>query len=308
MKIGLMVPIGVRDDGRAIPYHELRELVTRAEAEGLDSLWVADHLVFREHGETFGIHEAWTMLTAFAAVTNRVELGSLVLALPFRNPAVTAKMAAALDEVSGGRLILGIGCGWNRTEFEAFDFPFDHRVARFEEAAAILVSLLRDGRVSFTGRYHCADVVLDPPARPGGPPILIAGKQPRMLRSVARLADSWNAAWYGRWEDADELRERLARLDAALAEAGRDRSTLEITIGVNVAFPDLAGDEDLPRRVIAGSVEEVAEGLAAYAAIDARHLIVSLTPATLDGVIALARAASIARARAGGAATPNGSS
>ena len=132
MKIGLMMPLGGRESERSpLPYSDLSEMALRAETDGLDSLWVADHLLFREEEWTFGMHEAWTMLTAFAALTSRAAVGTLVLALPFRNPGVTAKMAAALDDVSAGRLILGIGCGWHEPEFEAFDLPFDHRVARF---------------------------------------------------------------------------------------------------------------------------------------------------------------------------------
>ncbi|MEP6681550.1 MAG: LLM class flavin-dependent oxidoreductase [Chloroflexota bacterium] len=298
MKIGLMMPLGERETERSpLPYSVLREMALRAEADGLDSLWVADHLLFREDGDTFGIHEAWTMLTAFTALTSRVAVGTLVLALPFRNPGVTAKMAAALDELSGGRLILGIGCGWHEPEFEAFDLPFDHRVARFEEAAEILVRLLRDGHVDFEGQYHAArSAELRPSAAAGRPPILIAGKQPRMLRLVARHADAWNAAWYGTLDQATELRERLARLGAALAEEGRDAATLEITVGVNVAFPDLAQGEELPARAISGSVEQVAQGLRGYEAINASHLIVSLTPSTTEAVASLARAAQLARA------------
>lgn len=298
MKIGLMMPLGERETERSpLSYSMLREMALRAEADGLDSLWVADHLLFREDGETFGIHEAWTMLTAFAALTSRVAVGTLVLALPFRNPGVTAKMAAALDEVSGGRLILGIGCGWHEPEFEAFDLPFDHRVARFEEAAEILVGLLRDGQVDFAGQYQAArSNELRPPAAAGHPPILIAGKQPRMLRMVARHADAWNAAWYGPLDQATELRERLARLGAALAEEGRDPATLEITVGVNVVFPDLAQGEELPAKAISGSVEQVAQGLRGYEAINASHLIVSLTPSTTEAVASLARAAQLARA------------
>jgi probable F420-dependent oxidoreductase len=271
-------------------------MALRAEADGLDSLWVADHLLFRQEEGTFGMHEAWTMLTAFAALTSRVEVGTLVLALPFRNPGVTAKMAAALDELSGGRLTLGIGCGWHEPEFEAFDLPFDHRVARFEEAAEVLIRLLRNGRADFDGQYHAARAnELRPPASPGRPPILIAGKQPRMLRMVARHADAWNAAWYGTVDRADELRQRLDRLEKALADEGRDPATLEITVGLNVAFPDLAGDEEIPAKVIAGTVEQVGEGLRGYQAVNASHLIVSLTPSTTEAVAALAQAAELAR-------------
>ena len=125
------------------------------------STW-RDHLLFREGSRTEGIHEAWTVLSAVAALTSRVEIGPLVLAVPFRNPALTAKMAAELDEVSGGRLVLGLGCGWHEPEFEAFDFPFDHRVGRFEEALGIIIPLLREGRVRFEGRWHRANAELAP--------------------------------------------------------------------------------------------------------------------------------------------------
>jgi alkanesulfonate monooxygenase SsuD/methylene tetrahydromethanopterin reductase-like flavin-dependent oxidoreductase (luciferase family) len=298
MKIGLMMPLGERESERSpLPYSDLRGMALRAEADGLDSLWVADHLLFREGDGTIGMHEAWTMLTAFAALTSRVAVGTLVLALPFRNPGVTAKMAAALDDVSAGRLILGIGCGWHEPEFEAFDLPFDHRVARFEEAAEVLLRLLRNGQADFEGRYHAARAnELRPPATPGRPAVLIAGKQPRMLRMVARHADAWNAAWYGTVDLADELRERLDRLGKALADEGRDPATLEITVGVNVAFPDLSGNEEIPAKVIAGSIQQVAEGLRGYEAVNASHLIASLTPSTPEAVAALAQAAELARA------------
>ena len=158
------------------------------------------------------------MLTAVAAITSRVEIGPLVLALPFRNPALMAKMAAELDEVSGGRLILGLGCGWHEPEFDAFGYPFDHRVGRFDEGMQIVAPLLRGETVSFEGRWHRAENVqlLPQPIRDGGPPILIAGKQPRMLGLVAEHAVQWNNAWYGFPTDADVLRTRLADLRSAL--------------------------------------------------------------------------------------------
>ena len=195
----------------------IRAMAVAAEEHGLDSVWGADHLIFRDKGETEGIHESWTLLTAVAAVTSRVEVGPLVLAVPFRNPALTAKMASELDEISGGRLILGLGCGWHQPEFDAFDYPFDHRVSRFEEALAIMLPMLRGESVTFEGRYHAATdaEILPKPIREGGPPVLIAGKQPRMLDLVARHADQWNGAWYGDPRNADDLRTRLANLGDA---------------------------------------------------------------------------------------------
>lgn len=294
MKIGVMLPLG---DDETSGFADLRALGMAAEEAGLDSVWGADHLLFRGDGETTGIHECWTVLTAIAAVTSRVEIGPLVLALPFRNPALTAKMAAELDEVSGGRLILGLGCGWHRPEFDAFGYPFDHRVSRFDEGLQVLVPLLREGRVTFTGRYHHAvDAELRPrPVREGGPPIMIAGKRPRMLELVARYADQWNAAWYGHPDDAHELRERLANLRAALDAAGRDPATLETSAGIFVAFS--GADADAPERAIRGSLDEVANALAGYAALGISHLIAHVFPRTPAAVMMLGEAAALARDR-----------
>ena len=294
MKIGLMLPLGADETAG---FADLRALAMTAEEHGLDSVWGADHLIFRDEGETTGIHECWTVLTAIAAVTSRVEIGPLVLALPFRNPALTAKMAAELDEVSGGRLILGLGCGWHEPEFDAFGYPFDHRVSRFDEGLQVVVPLLRNGRVTYSGTYHhAADAELRPlPVREGGPPILIAGKQPRMLQLVARHADQWNAAWYGHPDQADELRERLGNLRTALDAAGRDPASLEITVGIFVAFE--GADADTPEHALRGMVEEIADGLAGYAALDVRHLIAHVFPRTTDAVKLLGEAAALARER-----------
>ena len=294
MKIGLMLPLAADETGG---WADLRALALEAEASGLDSVWGADHLIFRDEGETTGIHEAWTVLSGVAAITSRVEIGPLVLAVPFRNPALTAKMALELDELSGGRLILGLGCGWHEPEFDAFGYPFDHRVGRFEEAMKIIAPLLRGEPVTYEGRWHRAEEaeLIPPPVRDGGPPILIAGKQPRMLRLVAEHAAQWNGAWYGFPEQAGDLRTRLANVSAALADAGRDPSTLVRTAGIFVAF-DGAGD-DVPERAIRGSTEEIATALAGYAELGVSHLIAHVFPRTPSAVARLAEAAAIARDR-----------
>ncbi|HUH17534.1 MAG TPA: LLM class flavin-dependent oxidoreductase [Methylomirabilota bacterium] len=298
MRIGLMLPIAEdATTGRPPSFDHLRDMTLAAERGGLDSVWCADHVLFRSDDDgTRGIHEAWTMLAALAAVTERVELGPLVLCVPFRNPALTAKMAATLEEVSGGRLILGLGCGWHEPEFDAFDYPFDHRVGRFAEALDIILPMLRTGTATFEGRWHAArDAALTPRGpRPEGPPIMIAGKQPRMLELVARHADQWNAAWYGHPDEAHELRERLARLREALDAVGRDPGTLELTAGVFVAVAD---DPDAPDTAMRGSIEEIAQALAGYAELGMSHLIVHLWPRTPEAVTQLARAAAVARDR-----------
>jgi len=300
MKVGLMLPIGdLEKVARPLPWAELREMTLAAEASGLDSIWAADHLIFREDGLSSGIHECWTILAAVAAITERVEVGPLVLALPFRNPALTAKMAAALDEVSGGRLILGLGCGWHEPEFDAFDYPFDHRVGRFEEGLSVVLPLLRDGSVKVEGRWHRADAELLPRGpRPHGPPILIAGKLPRMLGLVARHADAWNAAWFGRRDEAGELTRRIGALREACAAEGRDPASIAMTVGLFVHFPELPdpGYEDPPRRAISGSVEEVGRALAEYEELGIEHAIVQAWPPTVAAATELGRAAAVARA------------
>jgi alkanesulfonate monooxygenase SsuD/methylene tetrahydromethanopterin reductase-like flavin-dependent oxidoreductase (luciferase family) len=299
MRVGVTVPLayGDTEDGRAPAFAETLDFAARAEAVGLDSIWVYDHLIFRFPPEPDeGVHEAWTTLTALAPLVPRVELGALVMCSSFRNAGLMAKMAATLDDLSGGRLILGLGCGWHEPEFDAFGYPFDHRVSRFEEGMRIVAPLVREGRVTFEGRYHRAiDAELRPPTvREGGPPILIAGKQPRMLKLVAEHADQWNAAWFGHPDQADELRTRLVNLRSALDEAGRDPASLAITVGIFVAFDD---DGDIPDRAIGGSVTDVGAALAGYADLGVSHLIVHLWPRSPDGVRRLAEAAAIARDR-----------
>ena len=165
MKVGLILPMSDDDGGGAPSWPQIRDLARQAEAGGADSVWVYDHLLLRLDGATRGIHEAWTLLSAIAVATERVELGTIVLATSFRSPAVLAKMATTLDAISDGRLILGLGCGWHEPEYTAFGFPFDHRVDRFEESLRIIGPLVREGAVTFVGDYHRAEDCAILPAR-----------------------------------------------------------------------------------------------------------------------------------------------
>jgi probable F420-dependent oxidoreductase len=299
VKVGVVIPSGPDDGaGGTFDWPHVRRVAETAEAAGFDSIWVYDHLLFRFADEpTQGIHEAWTILTALAVATQRVELGAIVFAMPFRNPALLAKMATTLDEVSGGRLILGVGCGWHEPEFDAFGFPFDHRVGRFEEALRVMVPLLRDGRVQFQGRWHAADAEIIPRYRraDGSPiPILIAGKRPRMRQLVAEYADAWNTAWLG---PVDELAPRLAPMLETLDEAGRDPASLEITVGVTVAAPGMphASPDAGSGSALRGEPEEIAAAIRAYAAAGVGHLICALDPGTPEMVEQLGRALALAR-------------
>ncbi len=294
MKIGVALPTSNQPSGPPPPYRVTRSFALRVEALGFDSIWIFDHLLYRypDKPDT-GVHEPWTMLSALAEATDRVELGTLVLAMRFRNPALLAKMTAALDDVSGGRLILGIGAGWHDPEFEAFGYPLDHRLGRFDEALEILVLLLRTNRATFEGQWHQArDAVMIPPMRTDVP-LLIAGRSPRMLRAIARHADQYNGAWYATPEDPILL-QRMADLDAACQAIGRAPASLVKTLGVNVRFPE-AGTPADPSKWLTGSPQAIADGLAAFDAAGYDHLIVWLEPMTERSVERLAEAVELFR-------------
>jgi probable F420-dependent oxidoreductase len=268
-------------------------MVQTAERIGLDSFWLADHLLYRfPDTETRGCWEVFTLLSALAPLTTRIKLGPLVACTSFRNPALLAKMADTLDEVSGGRFILGLGAGWHEPEYTAFGYPFDHRAGRFEEALQIIIPLLREGQVDYQGQYYQArDCVLRPRGpTPSGPPIWIGARRPRMLRLIARYADAWNTVWH---LGPAPVKEGWEQLTASCREVGRDPATIELTAGVvvRVLAPGEAADPD--EKAIKGSPEEVAAALQGFADVGVRHLVISLAQegvesiARLDRVVAL---------------------
>jgi len=244
VKIGILLPIAETDSGAILRYKEVREAALQLERDRFDSVWLVDHLLFEWEGQPRrGVWEGWTLLSALAEATHRIAVGTLVMCTAFRNPALLAKMADAVDEISEGRLILGLGAGWHEPEFAAFGYPFDHLAGRFENALRIIAPLVRTGAVDYQGTYEravdCVSLPRGP--RPGGPPILIGASRPRMLRLTAELADAWNTCWLGR---ASELPERLTPLHAACSDVGRDPATLEVTVGQIVALPGLTRDSD----------------------------------------------------------------
>jgi alkanesulfonate monooxygenase SsuD/methylene tetrahydromethanopterin reductase-like flavin-dependent oxidoreductase (luciferase family) len=277
--------------GRVVGWGETREMSEMAEAVGFDTIWVADHVIFRnagsvvmEPGTSRGPYEAWTLLSAIAAVTSKVTLGPFVACNGFRNPALFAKMADTLDEVSGGRLLLGIGAGWHEPEYTAFGYPFDHLAGRFEEALQIIVPLLKGEHVTFHGKYYDLDDCELRPRGPrkSGPPIWIGAKRPRMMRLVAQYADVYNAVWY---RDPAQLADPFAKLDAACEEVGRDPSTIARTSGTNVLVPDAGEAPDLPASALRGSVQELAEQIWAFHTVGgASHLTFILDPWTTKGI------------------------
>jgi alkanesulfonate monooxygenase SsuD/methylene tetrahydromethanopterin reductase-like flavin-dependent oxidoreductase (luciferase family) len=272
---------------------ELRTMAQLAEAIGLDSVWVGDHYLYRDHRGSLGPWEAWTQLAAIAAVTSRITLGPLVAATSFHAPGVLAKMALTVDEISGGRLVLGLGAGWNEPEYHAFGFPFDHRVARFEEAFTVIRTLLREGRIDFQGRFYTLrDCELLPQGpRPGGPPLMVGSVGPRMLRITMPHVDAWNA-WFNYFGNSIDGLERVrALVDEACREVGRDPSTVERTVAVFLALEERPVIRDFdrePSEPLRGTPEQIADALRAYAAAGIAEVQLVIDPITPAGIERLA--------------------
>lgn len=295
MKIGVMLPVGDGDGpGGASPtWADVRDSAMAAERSGLDSVWLADHLFHRApDGTMHGMNEAWTLLSALAAVTERVDLGTMVLCASFRDPGLTAKMAATLDLVSGGRLILGVGAGWHDPEYEAFGLPTDHRAGRFEEWLEIVARLVRGETVSFDGTYHKVNgaVLAPPPAR--RIPILVASRRPRMLGLTATWADLWNTAWFGTVNE--KVEERIRELRAAMTAAGRPADAVSLTVGITVVDPDQGTVTAPDSNAISGTVAELARAFKDYEALGVDHLIVGVEPVTVRSAERIAEAKRLA--------------
>ena len=281
MKVGTTLPQR-REGGKGASWADMERLAKLADASGVDSLWVADHFFYRDETQEIGLHEAFTILTAVAAVTTRVLVGPLVAATSFRSAGSLAKIAATLDAVSRGRLILGLGCGWHEAEYKSFGYPFDHRVGRFEEIVSAVRKLVHGERVTVDGRWLQLDdaVILPPPER--AIPLLIASNGPRMLQITARFADAWQAAWFGNPDD--EFREQRSSLLEACRAVDRPNG-IEIFVGVD------ATDEESDSPHVPIDASAIADALAAWAEEGADHVQVRVHPGSdanfetaLDGI------------------------
>ena len=292
LRVGVQLP----EVEREVRWPELRRMTEAAERIGLDSIWVGDHLLYRDDGRPDrGPWEAWTQLAALAAITERVEIGPLVASTSFHNPAMLAMKAATIDEISGGRLVLGLGAGWNEAEYRAFGYPFDHRVGRFEEAFTIIRELLRTGRSDFRGTYYQLDraELLPRGPRPDGPPLMVGSIGPRMLEITLPHVAAWNAwfTWFG--NDIAGYRDVHATIDAACEAVGRDPASLERTVALFVGFPGAIGRQlgDLAEpdvEAISGDAGTLAPTLRAFADAGVAHVQLVLDPITVASIEALA--------------------
>ena len=280
MKVGIQLP----EVEREVSWREVREIAITAEEAGFDSIWVGDHLLFRDPGTGVrGPLEAWSLLAALGEATERALIGPLVAATSFHNPAMIAKKAATVDDISGGRLVLGLGAGWNQPEYAAFGFPFDHRVSRFEEAFTIIRTLIREGAIDHEGRFYThREMQLLPKAR-ADLPLLIGSNGPRMLRIAAPHVDLWNSWFTGFDNDPGGLPPLLETVDEACRQVGRDPGEIGRTAAVLVQLERgtgrIAGSGERPNVTpITGSRSDIAGSLARFWAAGISHVQVVLDP------------------------------
>jgi probable F420-dependent oxidoreductase len=294
VRIGIQLP----EVERHVPWLEHLAIARAAEAAGFDSIWIGDHLLYRGDGRPErGPWEAWTLMAALAAATERVDIGPLVACAGFRAPGLVAKMAATVAEISGGRFVLALGAGWNEPEFRAFGFPFDHRVSRFAEAFEIIRRLLAGERVTLHGRYWQADdaVLMPPPTK--RPRLMVGSNGPRMLAMTLPHVDAWNT-WYEDYGNSPEGFARLNdRISEAAREAGREPGEIHRSACVLVALDRSAGGRPITPDAppVEGSPERIAASLRELADAGADEAILVVSPITersvreLAGVVALLR-------------------
>jgi alkanesulfonate monooxygenase SsuD/methylene tetrahydromethanopterin reductase-like flavin-dependent oxidoreductase (luciferase family) len=285
LRVGIQLP----EVERVVRWPEYVAMARAAEESGFDSIWLGDHLLYRDddRGER-GPWDVWTMLAALAAATGRVQLGPLVACAAFHPPGILARMAAAVDEISDGRLVLAVGAGWNETEFRAFGVPFDARVARFAEAFEIVRRLVAGERVTVHGRFHGVDdaVLLPPPRR--RPPLMIGARGRRLLELTLPHVDAWNT-WYD-WYGNTPVRfgELNREIDEIAAAAGREPSEITRSACVFVALDRRAGERPLDDA--APPVERgLLDHLRRLAIEGADEAILVVDPINEDSIRALAR-------------------
>ncbi|MEO8477084.1 MAG: TIGR03619 family F420-dependent LLM class oxidoreductase [Actinomycetota bacterium] len=283
IRVGVQLP----EVEREVRWPELRSMARIAEAVGFDSVWVGDHYLYRDDGRPErGPWEAWATLAGLAAITDRVRLGPLVACLGFHAPAVLAKTAVTVDEIAGGRLTLGIGAGWNRTEFDAFGIPFDRRAARFEEAFTVIRGLLAGTHVSFEGAFvHVNDAVLLPtPAR--RVPLMVGSTGERVLRATLPHVESWNT-WFDAYGNTVEgFRDLNRRVSELAVDLARDPGRIERSACALIAIDGGNGERppDPSSPHVTGSAAEIAAHLTGLAEAGADEAIVIADPITESSI------------------------
>jgi probable F420-dependent oxidoreductase len=298
LRVGVQLP----EVERETRWPELLAMARAAEESGFDSVWVGDHLLYRAGGghPERGPWEAWTLLAALAAGTERVDLGPLVACAAFHPPGVLAKMAATIDEISGGRFVLGLGAGWNVDEFAAFGVPYDHRVSRFAEAFEIVRRLVDGERVTLAGRYWQADDAVLLPAPAARPRLMVGSNGPRMLGLTLPHVDAWNT-WYDDFGNSAEGFATLNdRISDAARSAGRDPAQIQRSACVLVVLDRSDGGRAITPEAqpLEGSSRQIAASLHELAEAGADEAILVVSPITERSIRQLAEVVALVKTAA----------
>jgi alkanesulfonate monooxygenase SsuD/methylene tetrahydromethanopterin reductase-like flavin-dependent oxidoreductase (luciferase family) len=289
LRVGIQLP----EVEWEVPFPELIRMAQTAEAVGFDSLWLGDHLLYDMPGGPRGPWEVWTSLAALAASTSSIRLGPLVASTSFHAPTMLAKMAATVDAISGGRLILGLGAGWNEREYRAFGFPFDRRVSRFEESFTVIRSLLHEGEVDFHGEFVTAEhCVLHPRLARSTPlPLMVGSMGVRMLSITLPYVAAWNVWWSQFGNTAPGFAAVKSDVDACIEAAGRAPGEVEATCAVYVQLAGGGGRsmESLPAHApLRGTPASLADQLRMFAEAGAAEVQLVVDPITNDSIEELA--------------------
>jgi len=279
LRVGVQLP----EIERRVPWTEYAEMARAAEEVGFDSVWLGDHLLYRlRDGRERGPWDTFSLLAALAAVTERVQLGPLVACTAWHAPGILARKAATIQEISGGRFVLGLGAGWNETEFRAFGIPYDHRASRFEEAFEIIRRLLDGERVTFSGRFHQVDDAVLLPRVEQRPKLMIGTLGDRVLAAALPHVEAWNiwSDWYRNTPEG--FAELNARITEAARSAGRNPDEIERSACVYVKL-DRTSNERQPDEgtvPLEPPADHIAAGLRALADAGLQEAILVLDPIT----------------------------
>jgi probable F420-dependent oxidoreductase len=283
MRVGVQLPEVERD----VRWPEYAAMAAAAEEVGFDSIWLGDHLLYRDGRGERGPWDVWTLLAGLAAVTERVQLGPLVACTAFHRPGMLARMAASVDEISAGRLIAGVGAGWNDVEFRAFGIPFDRRVSRFEEAFEIIRRLLDGEHVTFAGRFYRLDDAVLLPRPASRPPLMVGANGPRMLAATLLHVDAWNT-WYTHYGNTPEgFERRNDEISTAAERAGRDPAEIARSACVLVRVEDVPDARDDTAPPVEAAL--LADHLRALAEAGADEAILVVEPITEASIRSLGR-------------------
>lgn len=262
------------------PFGEGLHLARHVESTGWDGLWYADHFMPNAPDTSTPWPEAWTTLAALGALVPRIRLGTLVTGNTYRHPAVLAKAAATLDHITGGRVVLGLGSGWQENEHRQYGIPFhttSERLQRLDEACAVIKTLFAEHKANFKGRfYNLEDASLEPKPVQSPLPLLIGGGGEQVtLKLTARWADEWNV-----WGTPATLKHKMAILDEHCRALGRDPKAIKrsavalLFMSDDAAFLERMRGAKLQQAAIIGTVDDVAATVAEYAAVGVDELIV----------------------------------